>query len=197
MRRPRPTVLLDVDGVLADFTSAVLALIYDVTGRRYQAQDVTTWEVFDSIPEKEAQAEVYRILKGRGGCLGIPVCDEAKEGVARLREVADIVIVTSPFSGSETWVHERNEWLYKHFGIERHDVIHANKKARIHGDVFIDDKPEHVDDWLSYWGARGHGAALGLLWASDRTITEGAHLMRVNDWSDVMEMLRRLRGEKR
>jgi 5'(3')-deoxyribonucleotidase len=190
MRRPRPTVLLDVDGVLADFTLAACELVFQVTGRRYGPEAVTTWEVFDSLPEPQAKEDVYRILKGRGGCSSIPVYAGAQEGVAKLREIADITIVTSPFSGSETWVHERNAWLETHFGIDAHDVIHAKKKGRIHGDVFLDDKPEHVEDWLTYWREQGHGSRiLGLLWGTDRTINTPAHLTKVTDWDTVRQLV--------
>lgn len=190
----KPTVLVDCDGVLADFTSAALELVYEVTGRRYPPSDVTTWEVFDSIPEPLAQKEVYRRLKGQGGCLGIPVYPDAKEGIARLREFAHIIVVTSPFKGSETWAHERELWLEQYFGTDIDYVIHARRKERVHGDIFIDDKPEHIDSWLSYWVHSGREPdALALLWETDRTITEkvDARAERVKDWADVYELVQR------
>lgn len=185
----RPSVLLDVDGVLADFTSAALELVFKETGRRYEPNAVTTWEVFDSIPEPFAQARVYGLLKGRGGCLGIPIYEGAQDGVARLRELADVTIVTSPFSGSETWMHEREKWLEQHFGIDHHDIIHAKKKSRVHGDIFIDDKPEHIEGWLQYWSARGL-EVMGLLWGTDRTIGTPSHLTKVTDWETVLQLVR-------
>ncbi len=188
----KPTVLLDVDGVIADFTAAALELIFEVTGRRYQPSDVKTWEVFDSIPEPEAQKEVYRILKGAGGCLSIPVYEPALEGVARLRELANIVVVTSPFKGSPTWAHEREIWLEKHFQLEH--VIHARHKERIHGDLLVDDKSEHVRDWIAYWQRSGRNPkARGILWKTDRTINDSREplALEAEDWSDLCEFVRR------
>lgn len=189
----RPSILVDVDGVLADFTKAALDLVHQVTGRQYKPSDVRTWEVFDSIPEPEAKKEVYGLLKGRGGCMGIPVYEGAKEEFTKLRELADVVVVTSPFVGSEAWAHERELWLYAHFGIKPKDIIHAHKKERIHGNLFLDDKPEHIKDWLGYWVlSRRDTSCLGIVWETDRTINEpvpiGAHVAK--SWDDVRRLVR-------
>lgn len=185
----KPTVLLDVDGVLADFVGAALGYLHGLTGRWYDADTIRTWEVFDSLPPEEQpfKEEVYARLKTRGGCTSIAVYGGAKEGVARLREIADVVVVTSPFGGSETWMHERETWLGEHFGIDRHDVIHASKKARIHGDVFVDDKTSHAVEWVGYWtGGRA------VLWHTPRSADDEAHprILRARSWDDVIEVVR-------
>jgi 5'(3')-deoxyribonucleotidase len=188
----RLSVLLDCDGVLADFVSAALDVLHDLTGRRYDPSSVTTWEVFDSIPEREAQEVVYQRMKARGGCLRIPIYESAREGVARLRELADVTVVTSPFSGSETWAHEREKWLHQHFGIEHRDVIHAHKKFRVHGDVFIDDKPEHLAAWVDYWVRSGRDRSVSaLLWGTPRTTSESPPLplRQVDRWSQVIDFI--------
>src|ERR1039458_10062200 len=128
----KPTVLLDIDGVIADFAGAALELVHQLTGKHYKPEAVTTWEVFDSIPEPQAKDEVYRILKAPGGCAGIPVYPEALAGIERLREIAQIVAVTSPFKGSPTWAHEREEWLSAHFGSAISYVISSGRKERVH-----------------------------------------------------------------
>jgi 5'(3')-deoxyribonucleotidase len=189
----KPTVLLDCDGILSDFTRAALELVFEVTGRRYAASSITTWEVFDSLAqEREYQHEVYRILKGTGGCLSIPVYESALEGVAKLRELADIVVVTSPFKGSPTWAHERELWLEKHFQLEQ--VIHARSKERVHGDFFVDDKSEHVSDWLNYWVRSGRDPeACGILWKTDRTTsdTRDPLAFEASDWAGLCAHVRR------
>ena len=146
----RPVVLLDVDGVLANFIHATLSTLSRHTKRApYTHDSITTWEVFDSLPEQERphQDAVYRRMKLPGACYDIPVYPDAVEGVARLCAVADVIVVTSPFKGSQTWTHEREEWLWNHFGISHDDVIHARRKGFIRGDFLIDDKPSHLRDW--------------------------------------------------
>jgi len=189
----KPTVLLDCDGVIADFTSATLELVHQVTGHRYNPNEVVTWEIFDSIPErKDAKDEVYGILKDAGGCTSIPLYPDAQEGVRRLREIADIVIVTSPFTGSPTWMHERELWLKHHFGIQH--VIHAKHKERIHGDFFIDDKPSHVKEWLDYWVRSGRDPKVtGMVWKTPRLLNDTVDPLatRVDTWEDVLSVLHR------
>ncbi len=189
----RKTVLMDVDGVLADFAVAALELVRQLTGKRYKPEDVTTWEVFDSIPEPQAKAEVYRIMKAPGGCTAIPVYPEARDGIERLREVADIIAVTSPFKGSPTWAHEREEWLTAHFGSAISYVISSRHKDRVHGDFLVDDKPEHVRDWLRYWRHAGRNpSAIPMLWRTYRTLNEPVEdgIISVSNWNEVYDLVR-------
>lgn len=189
----KPTVLLDVDGVVADFTQAAITLVNQITGKSYRPEDVKTWEVFNSIPEPEAHKEVYRIMKGEGGCLSIPVYPEALDGVRTLRELAYIICVTSPFAGSPTWVHERELWLDRHFGGEVSYTIHTKHKERIHGDIFLDDKAEHVIGWSRYWrDANEDMRQRALLWGSPRTneVNLPSAVTRVTSWEEVHEVAR-------
>ncbi len=181
----KPTLLIDVDGVLADFTTATLEVVHQLTGRRYEASSVTTWEVFDSIPEAEAMSAVYDVIKGEGGCMGIPVYPGAKEGISLIRKRVHLVAVTTPFIGSKTWVHERFKWLEEHFQIRAKDVIFAKNKSRVHGDFFLDDKPEHVEDWISYWKMPQRA----FLWATDRAIHSPPGLTKVNSWEELYRLL--------
>ena len=144
----KKTLLIDCDGILADFITPALKLVADITGKRYQHDDITTWEIFESLPEvQHAKDEIYAHMKWKGYCAAIPPYAGAQDGLRRIRELVDVVCVTSPFSGSPTWHSEREQWLQQHFDIHHHDVIHASKKFRVIGDFFLDDKPEHVEKW--------------------------------------------------
>jgi 5'(3')-deoxyribonucleotidase len=192
----RPHVLLDVDGVLADFVQAALNVLLAETGVAVNPSTITTWELFDSVPNEYRgwKGEVYSRLADRGGCLGIPVYPGAQEGVARLREIADVTIVTSPFEGSPTWMHERERWLAHHFGIDRKHVIHATEKHRVHGDVFIDDKLAHLHAWSAHWSRLGFECH-AVLWETPRVSTypqEIASVKRAKHWGDVCAIVDRV-----
>jgi 5'(3')-deoxyribonucleotidase len=165
----KPTVLLDVDGILANFTLAAVSLVNEITGKKYKPSDITTWEVFDSIP----------------------VYEGAVEGVKKLKELADIICVTSPFNGSPTWAHERELWLERHFGADISYVIHTRHKERIHGDIFIDDKYEHVRSWFDYWLSQNNDYVIPVLWQTDRTInTEVVEGVTVaTNWNQVVQLV--------
>lgn len=192
----KPSLLLDVDGVLADFVSGALRVLRDISGDTIDPNTITTWEMFDSIQEshKHYREAVYHDLKGPGGCSSLPVYSGAQEGVARLRELCDVTIVTSPFYGSKTWMHERERWLEQHFGIHHHDIIHADKKFRVHGDVFVDDKPSHLHAWSDYWIGMGRDKRVQpVLWDSLRNTNEvvGAGVARVKNWDELITLLKR------
>jgi 5'(3')-deoxyribonucleotidase len=171
--------LLDVDGVLANFIEAVLRLVEDATGRKYVHGDIQTWEVFESLPAvQHLQTDIYEQLRSPGGCYNIPVYEGAVDGVASLREVVDVVIVTSPFPRATWWMVERERWLADQFGIEERDVIHTRRKELIHGDFLVEDKAENGETWQ-----KEHPRGLSLLW--DRAYNQKSQLPRVRDWKEL------------
>lgn len=187
----KPHILVDVDGVLANFTKAALDHLQALTGHCVNPEVITSWEVFDSVPEELRgwKDDVYLALKAPGGCSAIPVYEDAQVGMARLSEHAEVTIVTSPFNGSKTWMHEREQWLEKYFGIHHRNVVHADKKFRVHGDFFLDDKPDHVHQWCDYWIGMGRDTKVQpILWDSPRSANDivGAGVLRAKSWDDVI-----------
>jgi 5'(3')-deoxyribonucleotidase len=176
----RPVVLLDCDGILSDFIGAALLALRAESGQVYSREDIFTWEVFDSLPAQaqDHKRQVYELLKGKLGCLTMRVYDGAKEGVKRLEELADVVIVTSPFPGSATWASERETWLKNHFGIHHDRVIHAHNKRHIKGDFFVDDRTSHVVTWAEH-----HPEGRALLWT-----------MRTNEGDELPDNVSRVVG---
>lgn len=190
----KPTVLVDCDGVLADFAAAALKVLYEETGHQYSTDAIKTWEIFDSLPEPpEVKTQVYDILKGPGGCSSIPVYPGALEGLRKLKQYADIIVVTSPFKGSATWAHEREEWLENIFGDVISYVVHTHHKERIHGEIFIDDKVSHVIEWGEHWGncPSGRRWPTAVLWAGAMQIdTDVPHWVhQVKTWDEVLQLV--------
>ena len=181
----RPTVLVDVDGPLCAFDKAAVTIVNRITGKHYTVDDIETWEIFESIEKDNPDIKnlVYNEIKARGSILGFEVQGDAKEGIEKLRKVCELVIVTSPFWGSETWVHERDQWLYDHFKIKHHDVIHARKKHHVAGDFLIDDKLDN----LKQWSSRFPGGT-PLLWSRPSN-RHDAGFPRVSTWDEVIAMM--------
>ena len=50
MRKPR--VLVDVDGVLADFLTPAFKIIEKLTGRLYRPEEIKQWDIFETIGEQ-------------------------------------------------------------------------------------------------------------------------------------------------
>ncbi|MGB1016084.1 MAG: 5' nucleotidase, NT5C type [Nannocystaceae bacterium] len=149
----RPTVLLDVDGVVADFTAQILRLTHSLFDRRFTPEDVTEWDYKSALglSDKEWRL-VSTIIGSKDFAFELPVYPGAISGVQDLAKVADIYFVTSDWRTSPTWVYDRNRWLELRFGRELgKQVIHTSHKHLVRGDVFVDDKPSNVAAWASAW----------------------------------------------
>lgn len=183
----RPTALVDSDGILSDFIGAALLALRAESGVSVPREAIKTWDVFDSIPAElqRYKDRVYNLLKAKLGCFSIRPYDGAKQGMKKLEEIADVVVVTSPFSGSDTWMSERERWLHMHFGIPGSRVIHAQAKHHIKGDYFVDDKTSHVLDW-----AKAHPTGRALLWdmpynQNDELPANLKGVQRVASWDEL------------
>jgi 5'(3')-deoxyribonucleotidase len=136
-------VLLDCDGILADFEGHTRAYLRREHGLIFSYEDTTQINMIKALDLSPEVAEsLIAEWKRPGWCSSIPSYPEASEGVRKLSEKATIVIVTTPFKGAPQWAHERELWLEKHFGITK--VIHTAAKQHVAGDVIVDDDPAHL-----------------------------------------------------
>jgi 5'(3')-deoxyribonucleotidase len=149
-------IVLDVDGVLADFVSSALQVINGIARREalpgydvspFTPDDVRQWEIESLLPT-ELHAELFSHLSAPGFCLSIARYPEALAVVDALRATGhEVAIATSPLPGSANWIAERTVWLQRCWGeIEIH---HTHDKTGVRGDIFVDDKPSHVVDWAA------------------------------------------------
>lgn len=172
----RPLVLLDVDGVLANFVTPALREINWLLGTEHEHDHLTEWDLMKWAgvgPRDEDY--LYRRLKRKGFHAQIHPYPGAVEGVKALEEIANIHIVTSPMHG-ETWCYERWSWLDTHFGFEAHEVTFTHHKGLVVGDYIVDDKLENVSS------RRG-----GLLWNQPWNQTAPQTLKRIGGWAELIE----------
>ena len=191
----RPIVLLDADGVLLNFFDHALDILRDLSGgaHDYAHDAVSTWEVFDSLPEaaRDFKYEVYERMKAYGGA-GIKPYPGAAEAVKELQDISEVIVVTSPFHGSATWTHVRESALEKHFGIHHEDVIHAKRKAFVRGDVLIDDKPSNLQEWRE-----AHPDGKPIYWKNPQFSEELPHyVLCTQSWPEVIEVVKKISRRK-
>lgn len=178
---------LDADGVLANFTAGALVVVAEVTGKKFQLADVTVFDFTKALGLTAAEATAVKkaIAAKHGFAMSLPPYPEARQGVRRLRELGDVLCVTSPWDANPWWRAERDSWLALHFGI---DVVHhADDKTGYEADVFVDDKAAHVRDWLSAWPGR-----TAVFWRTPHNTSEavpaGAHA--TSSWDALYEIAR-------
>lgn len=177
-------ILLDIDGLLADWMGAVTQIVEEGTGRVLTPKDVNGWLSLSKLGfSRTEQDYIESVLASRGFCTGLEVLPGAKEGVTALAKMGEIAYVTSIWWGSETWTYERHTWLKKHgFLAEGQKLVFTKNKELVTGDVFVDDKPENVMAWRAQ-----HPGKLGLLWSTPWNLVLENSLPRVAGWMQLIE----------
>lgn len=196
------TILLDCDGVLADFVGGYLREVELAGGGRW-AHDVVDkmeikscdfmWEASKhwgtrSSPDlsREARrdqfvASVEGVIQQSGWCSRLAPFKRAQDAVRQLIG-HNVYVVTSPWKRSPTWGYDRAQWLEKHFAIPHDRVISTKAKHQVRGDVFIDDDPVMVTHWQM-----GTSTGTSRLW--DAPYNQDAAGPRVVRWDDVLQLV--------
>lgn len=177
-------ILLDCDGVVADFVGCALEVLHEETGRDWKRSDVTEWG-FDSILATMNELHVRRFwgaFRMPGVANGLDMFPGSVEGVKLLTDAGHTVVwVTAPMAGSPTWAFERACWLEDRWpGMP---VVSTQHKAFIRGDFMVDDKPANLLERHG-GGSVWHG---GMLW--DAPYNASAGMVRVFDWFDVLNFV--------
>ena len=138
-------ILLDQDGVLADFEHAFL----NAWRERYpdippvEYQNRTSFYILENYPA-ELRPLAEAIYTAPGFIRNLPPVPGSLEAVKELLALGmDIRICTSPLSQFENCVAEKYLWVEKHLGrAATNRLILTKDKTLIQGDLLIDDKPE-------------------------------------------------------
>jgi hypothetical protein len=185
-------VLVDQDGVLADFEQGLL----DEMRARHPggpAIPVARRRIFsarqqyrDEHGARWAQA-ADAIMHDEGFYAGLPVIEGAPAALAQLRAAGHLVLIcTSPLTGSRWCVPEKLAWIERHLGPDwpRRTVITPDKT--LVGDhrqpcVLIDDRPgisgaASPPPWTQVFFAAPYNKA-----------AEGPRLSRWAGWREVIE----------
>jgi 5'(3')-deoxyribonucleotidase len=145
MKKPR--MLMDIDGVCANWIGASLPHIREITGVDHQYDDVKKPMIEDALGLTPEQARrFYEIVSSRGWCAAMPLYDGVREGVTRLSRMVDIFPVTKQFP-SDFWVRERERWLLDQLGIDPDRVVHTDSKFLVRGDLFLEDRIKNLERW--------------------------------------------------
>lgn len=163
MNGNRPTILVDCDGVMADFVSPVLRIVELLQGRTISFEEVTEFDIAKALKMTPAQssAMIEQILT-EGFTDSLAAFEGAREGVDKLREIGDVFCVTSPFR-SPYWMHERQLWLEREMGFKKSETVHTSAKQLVRGDYLIDDKLDTLFSWESS-NPGGHGVLVRAPW---------------------------------
>ena len=183
----RPRVLLDVDGVLADFIGGALQIVNDLFGTAHVREDVTQFDIAASLG---LTAEQGAVMKRAIGAMprfagALRVLDGAVEAVRQLHQIAEIYIVTSPWNSNPTWCHDREAWLDRHFGILHARVIHTSAKHLVAGDILVDDKTSTLEQWRA-----AHPIGIAVQWATPHNRCDAWDGASTSSWDELIAIVR-------
>ena len=140
----RPTIAIDVDGVLRNNLGIMVHLYNKEFDQKMKISDVKEFMVeksFPLIPERLGMksSEYFFNLHAKEIFLDAPAYPGVKECIDKLKETADVIIVT--YQKDYTNKRYTLEWLEKN-GIEPNGICFVRDKTLIHADALIDD-----NDW--------------------------------------------------
>lgn len=179
-------ILLDVDGVTADFMSQSFLHLRQVGGPAVTHQDIVTFDLLSFIPER-FQSILLRTWKEQYFCATIPLYEGSQEAVRSLRELGEVIFVTAPLADSPHWHWERTQWIKEHFGSDGKDVIFATRKQHIVGDVLIDDRLDNLLDWQ-----KAHPNGVPILWSVPfyaRYSPTPPGVVSCNSWDELIDLI--------
>lgn len=175
-------VLLDVDGVIADFDTYAQLIIFQLFGRQ-PIKDRKYWAIEKNFSLKNSQRDQFwKMLDLKGVAQQLQPYPGAIEGVKEIASIADVYFVTSPIQSSPTWCYDRSKWLKKHFGTELgRKVVLTGQKHICAGDFFVDDKVTHVTKWQQH-----NPLGTGFLWNQPYNLNEDPSIPRLGDWRTLL-----------
>lgn len=138
-------ILIDQDGVLADFDNAFHAA-WEALDHPHPAlppSERRNFYVRDDYPV-HLRPTVEEIYTSPGFFRNLPPIEGAIEGVCELLALGhDVRICTSPLNQYRHCVLEKYEWVEQHLGVDfvNHRMIVTKDKTLVHGDILVDDKP--------------------------------------------------------
>ena len=150
-----PRVIVDVDGVVADFLGHLLPAIGYEAGR----ETIVDYDIkkFLSLAQQERMDQV---LREPSFWQTLPVMSGALEGIDEIRERGhEIVWATSPWLPCAGWESIRRDWLKRHFDVAFQEIVYTFRKDVLTAEFYIDDRPESVVAWQ-----RAHSRGIAFLY---------------------------------
>lgn len=158
----KPIIALDCDGVLADWHEHAFYILNKLLDSNYSVNDLKEWDIDELLENTSVNKnKFWEAINTSNMVAELNPYSEALKGVAKLKEIADIYICTSPMVHYPNWIIHRNDWLKRHFDINPKKVIHTSAKYLVSANIFVDDHPNNVQKWID----RQNGIAV--LWKAN------------------------------
>ncbi|MCZ4245103.1 5' nucleotidase, NT5C type [Pedobacter punctiformis] len=180
MKNKKPTIAIDMDGVLADIETQFIDWYHRDYGILISREDMLGKPEPEAFPDKDA---VWRFVNTPGFFRTLPVMPNAVAVVKELMNDFDIYIVTAAMEFPLS-LFEKYEWLQEHFPfISWKNIVMCGDKSVINTDYLIDDHCKNLDFCK--------GRAIMFSAAHNSNIDRHE---RVNTWDEVRALFNEVRN---
>lgn len=144
-------ILIDQDGVLADFEKSVNVIWQNRHGTPLPITNRTHFYLHDELPEHKA--ELNDIYAQKGFFENLEPIDGAITALhTLLNHGLDVRICTAPIRAYRHCVSEKFAWVERHLGNHwTKRLILTKDKTWVRGDVLIDDRPVITGSLTPMW----------------------------------------------
>ena len=172
--KTQKTILVDMDGVLADIYPSYLKTL------REDYQRYLTLDDCMGVGERVLLPDIENMLNKNHVFRHLPVMPGSIEGLRYLNEKYQVVIVSSA-TEFPNCLNDKQAWLQENFPfIHWEQMIFCGIKNRIMGDIMIDDHPKNL---LRFPGQR-------IIFTQPHNCYEQHESYhRVQHWHDIMKLL--------
>lgn len=170
----QPTILVDVDEVVADLLGTWLHRYNVKYDDRLAREDITEWDLTEFV-KPECGDKIYEFLGDYFIYDDVPPIPGALRGVEKLRSLGRVVFVSSANAATmAAKVHWLERWGLLEDDPRHSNLVYAHDKSLVRGDILIDDGPHNV------------GAFPGETILFDQYHNRShAHPRRARDWDSV------------
>ena len=153
-KKKKPIILIDMDGVLADFDNGLID-IWKVKHPNKPYVPLEERTSFYSINEYPLlhRPLVWKVMMEEDFFINLPPIAGSIKAVKKVaRSGFKVRFCSSPLIPNKTGASQKYQWIGKHFGPQwMGKLILAPDKTYVHGDVLIDDRPEIKGDQTPSW----------------------------------------------
>jgi hypothetical protein len=162
MKKEKPVILFDMDGVLCDYPRQLKKDMKKIAG----PEEKHIFKIHDrSAPKYIKQRE--QLIKSRAQWWAdLPIYQPGWDLLKAARKIGYRIMILSKMSSSNPTASAagKRRWIEKHLGTTA-DVTFGDDKGLVYGRVLVDDYPEFLLKWLAH---RPRGLAIMPLNSSNR-----------------------------
>jgi 5'-nucleotidase len=173
-------LLIDLDGIAADFYGSILSIYNAEFGENLTPADVRTWEFSPEVFTKSTEEHIAEYFNRPGFWSELTPIKGAVESLKYLHGQGHVLkIVTAVPTHSPRCCYEKLMWVENHLPFIGHDNFHATKdKAGVRGDLLFDDAIHNIDTFP------------GLTCVLDTAYNQEANAdFRVNSWESFIKVI--------